>query len=103
MKITYEVTAVVAPELSGRFEEYMISRHISDVLATGHFESATFSRDSNGRYRMRYVAGSRESLDSYLAEHTQRLRADFHEHFPMGIELSRDEWDVIAAFNGGVD
>lgn len=94
MKVTYEVTAVVPPELAGEFEKYMVSRHIADVLATGYFESATFSR-TDGKYRMAYIAPSRENLDQYLALATDRLRADFHAHFPSGVDLSREIWDVI--------
>ncbi len=97
MKVTYEVTALVPPEFIERFEDYMRHRHIADVLATGHFESATFSR-TDGKYRMKYVAHSRESLDQYLANDTMRLRDDFYKHFPEGIELSREVWDVIEAF-----
>lgn len=97
MKVTYEVTAIVPSELAERFESYMRDRHIADVLATGYFESSTFSRDG-GKYRMKYVARSRELLDQYLANETQRLRDDFSEHFPEGIELSREIWDVIESF-----
>ena len=97
MKVTYEVTAIVPPELAEEFEKYMVSRHIADVLATGYFESATFSR-TDGKYRMTYVAFSRESLDQYLATDTERLRADFHAHFPTGVDLSRERWDVIETF-----
>ncbi|MBK9216569.1 MAG: DUF4286 family protein [Chloracidobacterium sp.] len=97
MKVTYEVTAVVPPKFVEAFEEYMRHRHIADVLATGYFESATFSR-TDGKYRMKYVARSSESLDQYLANDTMRLRDDFYKHFPDGIELSREIWDVIEAF-----
>lgn len=97
MKVTYEVTAVVPAEFVDRFEDYMRNRHISDVLATGYFESATFSR-TEGKYRMKYVAPSRESLETYLSNDTMRLRDDFYAHFPEGIELSREVWDVIDAF-----
>lgn len=97
MKVTYEVTAIVPPEFVESFEKYMRDRHIGDVLATGNFESATFSR-TGGRYRMRYVAHSRGSLDQYLEKDTMRLRDDFYAHFPAGIELSREMWDVIEVF-----
>jgi hypothetical protein len=99
MKVIYEVTAVVPGDLIERFEDYMRNRHIADVLATGYFESATFSR-TEGKYRMKYIASSRESLDAYMAKDTTRLREDFYAHFPERIELSRETWDVIEAFEG---
>jgi hypothetical protein len=102
MKITYEVTAVVPEEFVEQFEAYMRERHIADVLATGYFESATFSR-ADTKYRMKYVAPDRESLDAYLANDTTRLRDDFHAYFPEGIELSREVWDIIEAFEPKID
>jgi len=41
---------------------------------------------------------SQEDLDRYIAEHAPRLRADFHEHFPAGVRLSRAVWSEQAAF-----
>lgn len=97
MKVTYEVTAIVPPEFVERFEDYMRTHHIADVLATGYFESATFSK-TEGKYRMKYVAASREALDQYLKNDTLRLRDDFYKHFPDGIELLRETWDVVESF-----
>ena len=102
MKVTYEVTAIVPPELAEQFEAYMRERHIADVLATGYFESATFSRN-DGKYRMKYVAPSRASLDAYLSKDTMRLRVDFYDHFPEGVDLSREVWDVVQAFEPKID
>lgn len=96
--ITYEITATVADELLDRYEKYMIERHIPDLLATGAFSGATFSRSSPGRYRIRYEAHSREALDEYLKEHAPRLRAHMLESFPDGVELFREEWEVLDVF-----
>ena len=95
--VTYEITATVQPDLIERYENYMIDRHIPDLMATGYFASATFSRNS-GRYRIRYDANNLEDLGKYLKEHAGRLREDFAQHFPTGIELKRDTWDVVTAF-----
>ena len=95
LTITYEITATVRPELRADYEQYMIDRHIPDLLDTGAFEGATFSRSSDGRYRIRYEAISREALDQYLYEHASRLRQHFTDTFPDGVELSREEWQMI--------
>ena len=92
--VTYEVTAVVRPDLAGAYETYM-RRHVVDVLATGRFFAASFARSTENRYRTRYHARDQESLDRYLAEDTARLRADFAKHFPSGVELSREIWQAI--------
>ena len=94
-KITYEITATVRPDLCSDYERYMIDRHIPDLLETGAFEGASFSRSRDGRYRIRYEARSREALDQYLAEHASRLRQHLAESFQDGIELSREEWEQI--------
>ena len=94
----YEVTAIVESDYTDAYESYIRERHVKDVLTTGFFVSATFERSEPGRYRVRYVLPSREYLDSYLGEHAPRLRAEFHEEFPIGVELSREVWDVLEAF-----
>ena len=95
--VTYEIMASVEPAITEEYERFMTERHIPDLLATGHFASATFSR-SKYRYRIRYEARDQAALDVYLAEDAPRLRADFHEHFPSGVQLSREIWDVIGTF-----
>ena len=93
-RVSYEVTAIVRADLVDDYESYM-RRHIPEVLATGKFLSASFSRSAGGCFRARYEAADQESLDRYLAEDTARLRADFAEHFPAGVELSREVWEIV--------
>jgi hypothetical protein len=96
--LTYEVTAVVPSELREAYEKYMIDRHIPDVLSTGAFVVASLSSADPGRYRIRYEVHSREALDSYLKDDAPALRQHFAETFPEGIELSREEWTVLAGW-----
>lgn len=93
--VTYEITAIVAADLREAYEEYMRGRHIPDLLATGAFAEASISRSAPGRYRIRYEARSRAALDEYLAVQAPRLRNHFLAIFPTGIELAREEWDVL--------
>ncbi len=92
--IIYEVTVTVGADLIDAYESYMVDRHIPDVLATGCFVSAEMSQ-SGEKFRVSYYAETRESLDRYLASDTERLRADFAEHFPDGVAVTREIWDVI--------
>ena len=96
MSTVYEVTVTVAERLVETYERYMIDQHIPDVLATGYFVSAEMSR-SEEKYRVRYYAESRERVDAYLTSDTDRLRADFVAHFPNGVTVTRDVWEVIAS------
>lgn len=96
--VTYEITSVVAAELREDYERFMCETHIPDLMNTGAFIAASFSRSSPGRYRVRYEARSRAHLEAYLAEHAPRLRRHFNESFPSGIELAREEWDVLESW-----
>jgi hypothetical protein len=98
--ITYEVTAVVEEALSDAFERYMRETHIPEVLATGCFEAAVFSRSTPGRYRTGYVARTRADLVRYLERHTAVLRADFAAHFPDGVVLCREVWTTLERWEG---
>jgi len=101
-QVTYEITALLEPRLVAEYEEFMADRHIPDLMATGASASATFSRSSPGRYRIRYEAIDRERLDGYLKNDANRLRAHVAAVFPSGIEFAREEWDVIAVFNSNL-
>ena len=96
--VTYEITASVREDLCEAYERYMSARHIPDLLATGAFTAASFSRSSAGRYRIRYEASTREALDAYLSDHAPRLRAHFATTFPDGVDVTREEWAVLASW-----
>lgn len=98
MRVTYEITATVRSDLCADYERFMIDRHIPDLLRTRMFEQASISRDDAFRYRVRYEARDRESLDQYLTGYADRLRRDFASVFPEGIDISREEWSEIARF-----
>ncbi|MBA2687877.1 MAG: DUF4286 family protein [Gemmatimonadaceae bacterium] len=93
--ITYEITSQVRSDLTEAYEAYMRNRHIDDVLGTGYFASASFSRSTEGRYRIRYYAFDQAALDTYLKERAAELRKHFSEQFPEGVELTRENWAVI--------
>lgn len=100
MTVVYEVTVVVEGDPAADFEEFMRRRHIPEVLATGYFTGASFLRSSSGtRYCTRYTAESREALDNYLESAAAALRADFLEHFPAGVQVSREVWEEIEKFD----
>jgi hypothetical protein len=96
--LTYEITALVRPDLCDAYERYMRERHIPDLMQTGAFAAASFNRSAAGRYRIRYEAKTRQALDTYLAEQAPRLRQHFTDTFPEGIELSREEWTVVESW-----
>lgn len=93
--IIYEITATVSADLIEEYEKYMLERHIPDLLATGFFVGARMARSGKDRYRIQYEAPDRKSLDEYLETEAARLREDFLAHFPQGVELTRENWEVL--------
>ncbi|MBK8813479.1 MAG: DUF4286 family protein [Acidobacteria bacterium] len=89
--IIYEITTKVRSDLIEDYEQYMRRRHIPELLATGYFSGAKFTRSGN-RYRIQYETSA---LDGYLAHDAARLRADFLEHFPKGVEVERETWEIV--------
>jgi hypothetical protein len=98
--IAYEVTVHVEERLVADFERYMRGTHIPQVLATGCFQGAVFSRAADGRYRTSYLAPSQAELDRYLQTYTPALREDFAARFPEGISLSRETWVALEQWGG---
>jgi hypothetical protein len=93
--VIYEITAIVQADFVEEYEKFIRQRHIPDLLATGYFRAAAYTRSSIGRYRIRYEAFDQHSLDKYLDKDAPHLRADFLRHFPNGVEISREVWEVI--------
>ena len=93
--VIYEITAVVRAELVEEYEKYMRARHIPDLLATGYFRGAYFTRATENRYRVQNHACDHAALENYLQNDAARLRADFIAHFPEGVELSRENWEAL--------
>lgn len=90
--VTYEVTAVVEPALAEAYLTYMRAHHIAEVLGTGCFTGAVLERADQTTFRARYQAASQAMVDTYLRDHTARLREEFAAHFPRGIVFSRAVW-----------
>ncbi len=93
--IIYEITAKVRADLVEKYEKYMLETHIPDLLETGFFSGARISRSTENRYRIQYEAHNQKALDEYLKTEATRLREDFLAHFSEGVEVSRENWEVL--------
>lgn len=93
--VIYEITVTVRADLIELYEKYMREQHIPDLLATGYFSGAKFTRSEENHYRIQYEAHDQNALDDYLKKEAPRLRDEFLAHFPDGIELSREIWQVV--------
>ena len=97
--VIYEITTVVRANLVEAYEKYMRVRHIPDLLETKYFRAAYFTRTTDNRYRIQYHAPGEAALDEYLKTGAERLRADFNAHFPEGVEVSREIWEIVQSWN----
>lgn len=95
--IRYEVTLECSTETAPALERWMRNRHIPEVLATGCFTGAHFD-EADGRFRTVYQAAARPHLDRYLAEHADRMREQFRQHFPDGVAVSRETWEELQSW-----
>lgn len=96
--IIYEITATVSVELIEIYEKYMRETHIPDLLATGYFGRAYFTRSGENYYRIQYHAFDQKALADYLQTDAMRLREDFNSHFSEGIKISRENWKILEEF-----
>jgi hypothetical protein len=97
-KLAYEVTLDVEPALAEAVHHELVEHHIPAILATGCFRAIRLEREEDGRIRTRYEAASRADLDRYLAEHTERFRAEFTSRFPAGVRPARGIWRELAVW-----
>jgi hypothetical protein len=92
--VIYQVNLKVSDYLISDFEKYMLEEHIPDVLKTGKFHRCVFARREKGNYQIEYFT-NREALNNYLETESKKLRQDFIERFPDGIEISRNELEIL--------
>ena len=97
--LIYEITVNVSAELIEDYEKYMRQQHIPDLLATEYFVKAYFTRSTENRYRIQYHVHNQKALDDYLEKDAPRLREDFNSHFPEGIEVFRENWEILETFS----
>jgi hypothetical protein len=93
--IAYEVTVDVEEGLIDDYMDFMRSRHIPQILATGCFSHAEFDRASETRFRQRYLADSLAELEQYLERHAPGLREDYEQRFPEGTRVTREIWEEL--------
>jgi hypothetical protein len=81
MKIIYNVTVSIDYSVQDEWVDWMRSKHIKDVMATGMFLEARFSRilaeESGGAsYSIQYLCENMEKYDKYVAEYSSDLQKE---------------------------
>jgi hypothetical protein len=90
--VTYEVSAEVDPALAERYETFMRTVHLREVVRSGCFLHARLDRVSETAYRAAYLAASHSDVERYLARFAPEMRDRFESEFPSGITVSRTIW-----------
>jgi len=99
-KIIYNVTVNVDESIHEEWLEW-IKKHIPEVLSTGKFEGATFSKvlveeEMGGQtYSIQYKSYSRAALDAYYKEDAEKLRSDGMKRFADKMLAFRTELEVF--------
>jgi hypothetical protein len=99
MTIRYEVTIDADAALHDAVDQYMLTRHLDQMYATGCFTSIRFER-TDDRRRSVYECAEQSDLDHYLDTHAPAMRADFAEHFPSGAVATREVWNEVRVWPG---
>jgi hypothetical protein len=87
MMILYNVTVKVSREVHDDWREWMLARHIPDVMATGMFTEYKFARllgvdeDDGPTYAIQYLAPNMEAYQIYQHHFAPRLQAEHQDSY----------------------
>lgn len=103
--ILYSVSVVVPVDLADEWSQWMQSIHIPDVMATGIWKEARFTRvhepvmDSHVTYTTSYLCASYADYERYRADFAPALQAHHNELFGTQVMASRSIQEVVADFS----
>ncbi|MBF8151221.1 DUF4286 family protein [Winogradskyella sp. F6397] len=101
--IIYNVTLNIDKSIHNEWLEW-IKEHIPQVLATGKFKEAKLTKvlvedDEADTYSIQFRAHSREALNSYYAEHAERLKQVGLQRFGDKVLSFRTELEVVDEYS----
>jgi hypothetical protein len=101
--ILYNVTVSIDPAISDEWLEWMRSKHIPDVMATGCFVESRLSRvhgeeEGGVTYSVMYLSPSQEQIDEYREIHAPALQKDHSERYSGRFAAFRTLLSVIEEF-----
>ena len=100
--ILYNVTVNIDESIEYQWINWMQTKHIKDVLATGKFSSARMVRvlveeEMGGKtYAVQYTTDSKETLQKYYEEDAPRLREEGAQLFGEKMLAFRTELELIS-------
>jgi antibiotic biosynthesis monooxygenase (ABM) superfamily enzyme len=85
--IIYNVTIKIHREAEADWLQWMKSKHVPDVMNTGHFVSSQINRlldqpeGDDPTYVIQYRCESKEKLDQYLEKFSPALRDEHNQRY----------------------
>lgn len=101
--ILYNVTVSIDPTVEEEWVEWMRSRHIPDVMATGCFIESRISRvhgeEQGGcTYAITYLSPNEEKIKEYQEKHAPELQKDHSARYQGKFAAFRTLMSVIDEF-----
>lgn len=101
--ILYNVTVCIDEQVHEEWLEWMRSKHIPDVLATGCFIESRIARvhgeeEGGVTYAIGYIAPSSEKLDEYQEQYAPALQKEHTERYQGKFAAFRTMLTVIEEF-----
>ena len=97
----YNVTINIENDVHDKWMDWMQTKHIPDMLATGKFSNAKMTRvvieeEMGGTtYSVQYTTNNKETLESYYKEDADKLRDEGNHLFGGKFIAFRTELNVI--------
>jgi hypothetical protein len=84
--IIYNVTVKIENQSHNEWLDWMLNKHIPDVLSTGMFKEYRMSKimvdDEDGtNYSIQYLCANAEDLESYQRQHAPALQREHAERY----------------------
>jgi hypothetical protein len=101
--ILYNVTVSIDPAIADEWLEWMRSRHIPDVMATGCFLESRISRvhgeeEGGLTYAITYLSPSQEKMEEYRDMHAPELQKEHSDRFAGRFAAFRTILSVIEEY-----
>jgi len=102
--ILYNVTINIHESVHDKWMNWMLEKHINEVLATGKFSSARMVKvlveeEMGGvTYAIQYTTDSKETLQRYYNEDAERLREEGTRLFGDKMLAFRTELELVSEF-----
>lgn len=101
--ILYNVTVSIDPAIANEWLEWMRSKHIPDVMATGFFIESRLSRvhgeeEGGYTYAITYLCFSQEAYDTYQQQHAPQLQQEHAQRYDGRFAAFRTMLSLVEEF-----